>query len=195
MALLLMQLLPYIYSTFAQYHFEGKPPFRGMNLEEGTVVKGEIKDQYMMGDKILVAPLFAGEKKRKVALPAGKWYDFYTGALAGENEVIEVEPGLDKIPLFVRDGGIIPMIGARRQTPGPSEMEPLIVRYYGSAPGSFVLYDDDGVSYDYEKGQYSMTVLSVARDKKGVLHGNQPMPIKGKPYHYTSASWQFMTKQ
>ncbi|HVU55982.1 MAG TPA: TIM-barrel domain-containing protein [Puia sp.] len=195
MALLRMQLLPYIYSTFAQYHFEGKPPFRGMNLEEGAVVKGEIKDQYMMGDNILVAPLFTGEKRRKVALPAGKWYDFYTGVLAGENEVIEVEPGLEKIPLFVRDGGIIPMIGARRQAPGPSEMEPLIVRHYGSAPGSFVLYDDDGVSYDYEKGRYSMTTLSVARDKKGRLQGSQPTPSANKPYHYTSISWQFMTKQ
>ncbi|HEY4208020.1 MAG TPA: DUF5110 domain-containing protein, partial [Puia sp.] len=186
---------PYIYSAFAQYHFEGKPPFRGMNLEEGAAVHGEIRDQYMMGDNILVAPIFAGEHKRKVALPAGKWYDFYTGALAGENEVIEVEPGLDKIPLYVRDGGIIPMIGARRQAPGPAESVPLIVRYYGSAPGHFVLYDDDGMSYDYEKGAYSMTVLTVLRDKKGRLTGNQPMPSKGKPYHYTSTTWQFMTKQ
>jgi alpha-D-xyloside xylohydrolase len=166
-----------------------------MNLEEGAAVHGEIRDQYMMGDNILVAPIFAGEHKRKVALPAGKWYDFYTGALAGENEVIEVEPGLDKIPLYVRDGGIIPMIGARRQAPGPAESVPLIVRYYGSAPGHFVLYDDDGMSYDYEKGAYSMTVLTVLRDKKGRLTGNQPMPSKGKPYHYTSTTWQFMTKQ
>ena len=195
MALLRMQLLPYLYSTFAGYHFEGKPPFRGMNLEEGAVVRGEIKDQYMMGDNLLVAPLFTGEKKRKVALPAGRWYDFYTGALAGSDEVIEVEAGLERIPLFVRDGGIIPMIPPRRQTPGVSEVTPLIVRHYGSAPGSFVLYDDDGETYDYEKGQYSMTTLKVSKDKKGGLQGNQPKPVKGKPYHYGSTiSWQFMTK-
>ena len=108
-ALLRMQLLPYIYSSFAQYHFEGKPPFRAMTLVDGfnfneTENKGkldatrnpyalsavsEIKDQYMMGDCILVAPVFTGEKIRKVYLPAGKWYDFYTGELAGENEIIQ----------------------------------------------------------------------------------------------------------
>jgi alpha-glucosidase (family GH31 glycosyl hydrolase) len=194
-ALLRIQLLPYLYSCFAAYHFEGKPPFRGMNLEQGAVVSGEIRDQYMMGDNLLVAPLFAGEQRRKVALPAGKWYDFYTGALAGENEVIEVAPGLEKIPLFVRDGGLIPMIPAQRQVPGAGDVTALLVRHYGSAAGEFMLYDDDGESYDYEKGQYSMTLLSVTKDRKGLWQGNQPRPSKGKPYHYQShITWQFMTR-
>ena len=84
-AMLRMQLIPYIYSSFAQYHFEGKPPFRAMPLTDGfgfgaKQVSGEldatknpyklntvseIKDQYMMGDYILVAPVFAGQKTGK----------------------------------------------------------------------------------------------------------------------------------
>ncbi len=214
-ALLRMQLLPYLYSSFAQYHFEGKPPFRAMALLDGfapvsTTSDGkldatknpyalktiaEIKDQYMMGDYILVAPLFTGEKKRKVLLPAGKWYDFYTGALAGENQSIEIAPGLDKIPLFVKDGGIIPMIPAQRQTPRPDQSLPLVVRHYGTAPNSTILYDDDGETFDYEKGAFSRTLLQVIRNKKGQLTGNQPLPQKGKPFHYQPrVDWVFMTK-
>src|SRR6185503_5630445 len=121
-----MQLIPYIYSTYAQYRWEGKPPFRAMSLVEGSADEG-LKDQYMMGDNILVAPLFAGEKTRRVYLPAGRWYDFYTGELAGEHEVITITPGLDKIPLFVRDGGIIPMMPVQRQAPKPGHVTPLII--------------------------------------------------------------------
>ena len=63
----------------------------------------------MVGNSLLVAPLFEGEKERKVILPKGKWYDFYTGEFAGEGEIISVSPGLDKIPVYVKDGGIVPM--------------------------------------------------------------------------------------
>lgn len=214
-ASLRMQLLPYIYSTFAQYKFEGKPPFRAMNLVEGFGFKGtteegkldgtknpyamsikrDIKDQYMMGDYILVAPMFTGEKSRKVYLPAGKWYDFYTGELAGENQMIEITPGLDRIPLFVKDGAIIPMIAPQRQAPTASQVLPLIVRHYGKAPGSFVLYDDDGVSFDFEKGAYSFTKLSVTKDNDGNYGGLMSEPQSGKPFGYqTKPNWVFMTK-
>ena len=193
-ASLRMQLIPYIYSVYAQYRFEGKPPFRAMNLVEGSET-AELKDQYMMGDNILVAPMFTGEKTRKVWLPAGKWYDFYTGELAGEHETITITPGLDKIPLFVRDGGIIPMMPAQRQAPKPGQVIPLIIRHYGSADGSFVLYDDDGVSYDYEKGAYSFVTLRVQRDGNGGLAGSLSDPPAGKPYGYAKeVSWVFMTR-
>ena len=72
-------------------------------------VRREVKDQFMVGPSLLVAPLFAGEEERQVVLPQGKWYDFYTGKYVGEGEVITVKPGLDKIPVYVKDGGIIPL--------------------------------------------------------------------------------------
>lgn len=209
-----MQLLPYLYSTFAQYHFEGKPPFRAMNLVEGfgfkstteagtfdatanpyaMTIKKDIKDQYMMGDFVLVAPMFAGEKSRDVYLPQGKWYDFYTGQLVGENQVIKVTPALDKIPLFVKDGGIIPMIPVRQRAPKANETLPLTVRHYGTAPNSLQLYDDDGTSFDYEKGQYSFTKLAVTKTTDGKLRGEIATPPTGKPFGYTKEiKWEFMT--
>jgi alpha-D-xyloside xylohydrolase len=209
-----MQLLPYLYTTFAQYRFEGKPPFRAMNLVEGfgfkpaTVagtlhatdnpyamsLKKDINDQYMMGDFLLVAPMFAGEKSREVYLPQGKWYDFYTGKEVGENQAITITPSLDKIPLFVKDGGIIPMIPPSNQAPKSGVMLPLTVRHYGTAAGSFQLYDDDGTSFDYEKGQYSFTHLSVVKSADEKLRGTMTASAPGKPFGYSKeVKWVFMT--
>src|SRR5207302_5237030 len=64
---------------------------------------------------LLVAPLFAGDTSREVTLPAGTWYDFYTGAPAGGGATITITPGLERIPLFVRDGGIIPLLSEDRR--------------------------------------------------------------------------------
>lgn len=196
-----MRLLPYLYSTFAQYYFEGIPPFRAMNLVEGyraevKKIKGEldgtenpyematyheIKDQYMMGDNILVAPIFAGESERNVVLPDGKWYDFYTGALVGDSEVITVKSEERKIPLFVRDGGIIPMIPAINNTSEWSSGQPLEVRVYGSKPSTFKLYDDDGNSFDYENGEYSIKELSSDQKIEDV--------VSNGVWTYTDVNW------
>ncbi len=210
-----MQLLPYIYSTFSQYHFEGLPPFRAMNLVDGfsydpkvdegeldstdnpykTAIKSEIKDQYMMGDNILVAPMFEGERERKVILPKGKWFDFYNGEFVGENELITVTPGMEKIPLFVKDGGLVPMRPTRRQAPKIGEKVDLIIRHYGTMEGEYTLYDDDGLSFDFEKGQYSQVKIQVKRDRKGKLVGTIGSPEKGKPYSYNKkVTWEFRTK-
>ncbi len=207
-ALLRMQLLPYIYSTFADYHFNGIPPIRPMQLIEGFVdneesVKGEldytknpyelakkrdIKDQYMFGENILVAPVFTGQTGRSVILPSSKWYDFYTGEYVGENEIIQVEARIEKIPLFVRDGGIIPMIPPVLHTPKNGEILPLEVRHYGESEGEFMLYDDDGETFNYEKGDYSWTKLSV-KNKIG-----KHERIRGEIFNYNNLSWRDMTK-
>ncbi len=208
-AFLRMRLLPYIYSTFAKYYFEGIPPFRAMVMEEGFLdpgeeaatdlssdknpyaiaVKKEIKDQYMMGESILVAPLFLGQQKRQVVLPEGNWYDFYSGEFVGNGEVIEIEPGLDKIPLFVKDGAIIPMMESIRQTSEWKENMALEARVYGEIDGKFELYDDDGETFDYQTGKYSIKELS-AKEGKGRVKN-----VKGNgPWSYGEVSWSFMTK-
>jgi alpha-glucosidase (family GH31 glycosyl hydrolase) len=196
-AMLRMRLMPYIYSTFARYHFEGIPPFRAMQLVEGLNPQSDIQDikyQYMMGESILVAPMFAGEDSREVYLPPGKWYDFYTGKLAGEEEVITVSPGLDHIPLYVKNGAIVPMLKEERtRMPVEGEKLALEIRHYGMEPGTFILYDDDGVSFNYEKGMYSMTELMVSKGGTTLTPG---MKVSNEAFfNYTSdPDWVFMTE-
>jgi alpha-glucosidase (family GH31 glycosyl hydrolase) len=213
--LLRMQLIPYLYTEFAKYHFEGTPPFRGMDLENGfdtgaktelrnenlnenpyaEALLKEIKDQYMTGEYLLVAPMFTGQISRKIILPKGRWYDFYTGNYAGNGEIIEVTPGLGKIPVFVRDGGIIPMMPPKLHAPAKGEKFDLEIRYYGSKPGYYKLYDDDGETFDYEKGDLSWRKISVNRDKKGNHSGTISKAEKGKPDNIGTVTWKFMTAE
>ena len=213
-ARLRMQLIPYIYTCFAEYSFYGRPPMRAMNLLEGftpssEIVTGklsstenpyakatrkEIKDQFMVGDNLLIAPLFAGETERKVILPKGKWYDFYTGQFAGEGEVIKVAPGLDKIPVYVRDGGIIPMYEASQIELKSNEKRSLIVRFYGKKEAVYKLYDDDGETFDYEKGAYSWREIRVTTAKNGKLEGAISKAEKSKPDNFASVKFQFMSE-
>jgi len=213
-AKLRMSLLPYIYTAFARYQSEGIPPFRAMQLEEGFSLKSEkfaneldatdnpyagfttkeLKYQYMMGEAILVAPMFNGETSREVFLPEGKWYDFYTGEFVGEQGVITISPGLDKIPLFVKDGGIIPMIAPQNRMPRSEDKLTLEIRHYGTQTSSSMLYDDDGVSFSYENGEYSWATLSVSKQEnslKGKLTIDQKEHFGYKP----QAKWIFMTQE
>jgi len=209
-----MELMPYFYSEFAKYHFEGTPPFRAMVLEDGfrnekqmellsqdlednpylEAVTRECKDQYMAGEYLLVAPLFEGEKTRKVLLPQGKWYDFYTGEFVGEAQEITVTPGLEKIPVFVKDGGIIPMMQSRMHAPKNGEKVDIEVRHYGEKPGRYMLYDDDGESFDYEKGIYSWREINVVKNRKGAWEGTISKAEKGKPDNIGKVTYKFMTK-
>lgn len=207
-AFLRMRLLPYIYSAFAKYYFEGIPPFRAMAMEEGfhdaweetqtglssdanpyeVAIKKEIKDQYMIGPSIMIAPLFRRQSERDVVLAIGNWYDFYTGAYAGNGEVIHIKPG-DRIPLFVKDGGIVPMMPAIRQTAQWKDNTPLEVRVYGKNPGSFELYDDDGHTFNYQMGAYTTKKLNVSEGTGSVkdIH-------TGGSWCYGEIMWKFMTK-
>ncbi len=211
-AILRMQLMPYFYTEFAKYHFEGTPPFRGMNLEPGFSVKPkagqtnesleenpyseavlkEIKDQYMAGEYLLVAPLFTGQTSRDVILPHGKWYDFYTGKFAGDGEIIKITPGRERIPVFVKDGGMIPMMTPELHAPSAGRKFDLEIRFYGTKPGSYKLYDDDGETFDYENGIYSWRELKVTIDKKGRLTGTISKAEKGKPDNIGIVTWKFM---
>lgn len=216
MAVLRMQMMPYWYSEFAKYHFEGTPPFRAMDLEEGfrqeqnaltladaevnleenpyaEAVRKEVKDQYMAGEYLLVAPMFTGQTSRNVILPKGNWYDFYTGEYVGNGEIITAAPGLDKIPVYVKDGGIIPMMPPRLHAPAADEKVDIEIRHYGEKPGKYRLYDDDGETFDYEKGEYTWRGIVVEKDKNDKLKGTISKPEKGKPNTIGNVTWRYMS--
>jgi alpha-D-xyloside xylohydrolase len=209
-----IRLLPYLYTAFARYHFDGIPPVRAMALVQGfrveqpstpgvlsstdnpyaVATRRDVKDQWMLGDALLVAPMFAGDTSRTVILPSGKWYDFWTGELVGDGQVIGVKPGLDRIPLFVREGATIPLLaGEHLHVPAPGQPADLELRHYGREPGTFELYDDDGVTFGYERGAYSWTPLNVTRAADGSLVGAEPRRPSGKPFSYRTVTWRMMT--
>jgi alpha-D-xyloside xylohydrolase len=210
-----VRLIPYLYSAFARYRQEGIPPFRALVLDgclrQGVerhvqggldhtanpysrAVNGDIRDQYLMGDSIMVAPLFAGAATREVVIPDGRWYDFYTGQCVGTNTVITVDGRQPDIPLYVRDGGIVPLLAEERNhAPGRGEPMALEVRHYGEQDGTFNLYDDDGETTAYEAGDCCRQLLSVTRTADGRLGGCIGSSVGRYPSTCRVREWRFMT--
>jgi alpha-D-xyloside xylohydrolase len=204
-----LKLLPYLYTAFYEYYSKGIPPFRAMVLEEGFAEQGRtiggnldgvenpyaeqktvnVTDQYMMGPSILVAPVFAGQTERSVILPAGNWYDFYTGNYAGNNQEITIKTELDKIPLFVKDGAIIPMLADIKSQETNQNLQ---VRYYGTENADYLLYNDDGNTYNYKEEDHTIEALTVVRDKRGNLKGSRKL-LNDDKYRYGNIEWIWMT--
>jgi len=149
------RLLPYIYSNAWFTWKTGAPFMRALFMDFGHDRKVlDIKDQYMFGKAIMVAPVVnQGQTKRNVYLPEGSdWYDFWTNELYSGGQVIEAEAPLDRLPLYVKAGSIIPMGNDILSTAQKQDILDILV--YPGADAEFVLYDDDGVTYNYEEGEF-----------------------------------------
>ncbi len=139
-----MQLVPYLYSAFVRYHLEGIPPFRALVLDfPDDPQTWAIDDQYLAGGDLLVAPVVAGESEREVYLPEGGWFDFWTGGKMAGKQRVKVSAPIDRIPVFVRAGALLPLAEPSAHTEHPDAFT-LAVRVYGSGERPFVLYEDDG---------------------------------------------------
>ncbi len=100
-----MSLVPYLYYQYYLYHTKGIPPVRALICDFADEFTKECDDEYMFGDSLLVAPILYPEKAREITLPAGKWYDFYTGEEKSGTFTYESE----NIPVFVKDGTLLPI--------------------------------------------------------------------------------------
>ncbi len=150
------RLVPYLYTAFAQYHYQGTPVIRPMSLVDG----GEETDQYLLGDELLVTPMLTGQKSRKVRLPKGDWYDFDSGVRVGNGTTIEITPALDKIPVYVRAGALIPVLSGKVLNSTLTPDSELEIRHYGTEAGHGWLYEDDGETFAYEKGSFVLQKLA-----------------------------------
>jgi len=158
-------LLPYIYSCAHQACTDGLPLMRPLALEfPGDPAALNLSDQYLFGPFILVAPVLEeGATRRTVYLPAGAWIDFRTDRVIQGPRYVEVDAPLDVLPLFIRQGAIIPM-GAPMQHCTQQAPDPLTLEVYRGANGSFVLYEDDGETTAYRHGEYAETQLEMRCD-------------------------------
>jgi alpha-glucosidase/alpha-D-xyloside xylohydrolase len=164
------QLMPYLYSSTWETHKTGMPLIRSLGLsfpEDPTA--WATADAYLFGPGLLVAPVFEqGATERKVYLPAGDWYDFWTAKRVAGGRTVTAQASLETMPLFVRAGSIVPTGPVKQYVAEPST-EPLRLTVYPGADGSFQLYDDDGLSFAYEKGAFSLVELRW-NDTKRTLH-------------------------
>jgi len=129
-----------------------------------------IPDQFMFGPALLVNPVTtAGATSRSVYLPAGTWYDFWTGATITGGSKMSVDAPLSQIPLQVRAGSILPM-GPNIQYATQSS-DPIELRVYKGQDASFTIYEDEGDTYNYEKGQSARIPLTWNESAKTLTIG------------------------
>lgn len=151
------QLMPYIYSTANEVTTNGVAVIKPLAHDYPNDQKcWDIKDQFLFGSSIMVCPVTRkGDRKRDVYLPEGKWFDFWSGKEQQGGTTITADAPLDKIPLFIKSGSILP-IGPKVQYAMQPSKEPLQIHVYPGADGSFNFYEDEGENYNYEKGEFSI---------------------------------------
>lgn len=162
------RLLPYIYSLAARISNEGYTMTRALAFDfcqDNNVL--DIKDEFLFGPSFLVAPITQKATSRRVYLPSGcGWTDYHTGAHYEGGQQVDADAPIDRIPLFVRDGSIVP-VGANVEYADQCPDAVGVIIYPGK-DASFTLYEDEGDGYNCEKGLCS-TIPMTWNDRKGTL--------------------------
>jgi Alpha-glucosidases, family 31 of glycosyl hydrolases len=134
-----MQLVPYLTAAFQRYAQDGTPAFRALALDAPQDKRLHlVDDQYMIGDRMMVAPLFADDAERKVILPEGAWHDFWTGEALNGGTEITILASMEKIPVYVKAGSVVPWADVGPYA-GAQESRRLSARVYGDGSLPFEL--------------------------------------------------------
>jgi alpha-glucosidase len=171
------RLLPYLYAAFWQCARTGTPIARPLLLAfQDDPVTYTLDDQFMCGDHLLVAPIVeAGATQRSVYLPAGTWYDVWSDERLTGPTWVEAQAPLERIPVFVRAGAVVPLAPVRSYV-GERSLDHLTLHVYpaaGDQPGEHqsMLYEDDGQTYAYQDGDFLLTqfTLGIEGEPSGQL--------------------------
>ncbi len=147
------RMLPYVYSLAWKTTSEGYTPMRPLVMDFRTDERAQnIGDQFMFGPAFLVSPVTEpAASTRQLYLPDAKWYDFWSGTEVAGNRMVEAPAPLDRLPLYVRAGSILPL-GPEMEWSTEKPAAPIELRIYPGADGDFTLYEDENDNYNYEKG-------------------------------------------
>ncbi|MCW0484535.1 TIM-barrel domain-containing protein [Gaoshiqia sediminis] len=164
------RLMPYIYSLAGMTYFNDYTIMRPLVMDFSFDKRVEnIGDQYMFGPSFMVCPIYRYEdRQRDVYFPNnGGWYNFYSGEYIAGGQKLTVDAPYERIPLFVKEGAIIP-VGPEIQYTEEKPAAEIVLYVYRGQNGNFTLYEDEGVNYNYEKGACSNILFSY-NDAEGTL--------------------------
>lgn len=165
------QLVPYLYTMNHRAWKENLPLIQPMYYQHAEVEEAyRLRNEYYFGSELIVSPITSPTDKEsrtgmaKTWLPAGTWFDFFTGVRYHGDRVIEMHRDIDTIPVLAKAGAIIPMQSVDElssRTDNPVDMD---IRVFAGADGSFCLYEDDGISMDYMEGKAAVTKMTLHWD-------------------------------
>lgn len=175
------RLMPYIYSLAGHTYHNGYTIMRGLVMDFGkdTAVQ-RIGDQFMFGPSLLINPVYTYKaRSRRLYLPANTgWYNLYDGTYTEGGQYITADAPLDRIPLYAKAGSIIPF-GPAMQYTAQRPADTITLYVYTGSNGKFSLYEDEGVNYNYEKGQYSTIPFSYDDANKTLTIGKREGTFPG----------------
>ena len=163
------RLMPYLYTAVRETHDTGLPIMRALWLHyPDDRLAAARSDAYLWGRDLLVAPVVEpGAAQRRLYLPQGTWYDFWTGDPVGGGREITRPVDLETMPLYVRAGAIVPLGPVKQYTAEPVD-SPLTLVVYPGADGRGSIYEDDGHSFGYQRGEW-MRMLTEWNDARRTL--------------------------
>ena len=188
------RLMPYIYSLAGMTWFEDYTIMRPLVMDFLSDAKvSDIGDTYMFGPAFMVAPVYEyGARSREVYFPECEgWYDYYSDIFIQGGTTAEVAAPYERMPLFVRAGTILP-VGPEMQWSDQVKPDSIDLYVYKGADGSFTLYEDENVNYNYEKGAYAMIEFTYD-DESGILsigerRGEYPGMIQERTFNVIQVS-------
>ena len=165
------QLLPYLYTAFWKYINEGTPILKSLVLyDQEDAATHYRSDEFVYGDQILVCPIQEPNAKgRRMYIPKGKWYNFWTDELIEGGKELWVEADLDSMPIFIKEGAIIPKYPVQQYVGEKKFDEITLDLYYKKGKASSQLYDDAHDGYDYKKGRFSLRTFKVTGKKEELI--------------------------
>ena len=168
------RLMPYLYSLTGAVNYADYTLMRGlpMDFPEDPQVR-DLSDQWLLGPALMPCPVYEYKaRSREVYFPEGLWYDFYTGEPIPGAERRTVEAPYERMPLYVRAGSIVP-VGPAMEWSDQKPADNLLLLVYAGADAHFTLYEDDGLTYGYERGEYSTIDLNWDNDARTLSIGER----------------------
>jgi alpha-glucosidase len=167
------RLTPYMYDLCAEANMTGVPSVRGLVLEypnDPVTWGSDTKYEFLLGTDFLVAPVYKAEDYRdSIYFPEGKWIDYWDGTeYQGNTWLNHYHAPLDKLPLFVRSGAIIPMYQPMYYD-WERAKDTLCLDIYPNGSSSYELYEDDGLTRKHREGEYSTTLFEVQEDSESLM--------------------------
>ena len=180
------RLLPYIYSAFYTSTQNGMPVARSLAINYTNDEKiwwWRYQEEYLFGDNLLIAPVSCTQNFARVYLPEGDWYRMSSEELYKGRQEVNVEAPLDDLPVFVKASGIIPMQSVIQNTSEkPSDTLDLHV-YSGRTANTYLYYEDDGLTYNYEQGAFCKRVISYDPSLRAIVIGKAEGSFTSKFKH------------
>ena len=150
------RLMPYLYSLTGAAHFDDATLMRGLPMDYPADPEvRDLSDQWLLGPALMPCPVYEYQaRSRSVYFPKGGWYDFYSGRHIIGGKRFTMDAPYERMPLYVRAGSILP-VGPAMEWTDEKPADDLLLLVYAGADADFTLYEDDGLTYGYEKGAFS----------------------------------------